>query len=124
MLADLGADVIKVERPGIGDDTRSWGPPWTADSSSYFESANRSKRSIELDLSDPSDQPFARELARRADVLVENFQAGHAGPAGPRATTRSARPTRASSTARSPASAPPAVPTCPATTSWCRPSAG
>lgn len=75
-LADLGADVIKVERPGMGDDTRSWGPPWTADSSSYFESANRSKRSIELDLSDPSDQGFARELARRADVVVENFKAG------------------------------------------------
>ena len=52
-LADLGATVIKVERPGAGDDTRSWGPPWTAGSSSYFECLNRSKRSIALDLNDP-----------------------------------------------------------------------
>ena len=48
MLADLGATVVKVERPGTGDDTRQWGPPWTDSSSSYFESANRSKRSLEL----------------------------------------------------------------------------
>lgn len=75
-LADLGADVIKVERPGMGDDTRSWGPPWTANSSSYFECANRSKRSIELDLGEPADLALARELARRADVVVENFKAG------------------------------------------------
>ena len=51
-LADLGAEVIKVERPRVGDDTRHWGPPWTNTSSSYFECANRSKKSIELDLSD------------------------------------------------------------------------
>jgi len=75
-LADLGATVIKVERPGTGDDTRGWGPPWTANSSSYFECANRSKRSVVLDLGDPADQALARELARRADVLVENFRAG------------------------------------------------
>ena len=51
-LADLGATVIKVERPGVGDETRQWGPPWTDNSSSYFDSANRSKKSVELDLSD------------------------------------------------------------------------
>jgi len=76
MLADLGARVVKVERPGAGDDTRAWGPPWTASSSSYFESANRSKQSVELDLDAPEDLRLARELARRADVLVENFRDG------------------------------------------------
>jgi len=76
MLADLGADVIKVERPGVGDDTRHWGPPWTARTSSYFECANRSKRSITLDLKDPGDHELARELACRADVLVENHRSG------------------------------------------------
>lgn len=75
-LADLGARVIKVERRGVGDDTRRWGPPWTETSSSYFESANRSKQSIELDLADPDDRELAYDLVRRADVLVENFRAG------------------------------------------------
>ncbi|GAA5076091.1 formyl-CoA transferase [Thermocatellispora tengchongensis] len=78
-LADLGATVIKVERPGAGDDTRAWGPPWTAapqGSSTYFESVNRSKHSVALDLDDPGDLALARELARRADVLVENFKPG------------------------------------------------
>ncbi|CAM01221.1 formyl-CoA transferase [Saccharopolyspora erythraea NRRL 2338] len=76
LMADLGATVIKVERPGTGDDTRSWGPPWTEHASSYFESVNRGKRSITLDLADPSDQETARELVRRSDVLVENFRPG------------------------------------------------
>lgn len=76
LLADLGARVIKVERPGLGDDTRHWGPPWTARGSSYFASANRSKESIELDLKDGDDLALARELARRADVLVENHRSG------------------------------------------------
>ncbi|RHW25636.1 CoA transferase [Nocardioides immobilis] len=76
MLADLGARVIKVERPGVGDDTRSWGPPWTEHTSSYFESANRSKESITLDLGDEADLAVARRLAERADVLVENFRDG------------------------------------------------
>ncbi len=76
MLADLGARVIKVERPGAGDDTRTWGPPWTQNSTSYFESANRSKESLTLDLADLADRELARELARRADVLVENFRPG------------------------------------------------
>jgi len=76
MLADLGAIVIKVERPRVGDDTRQWGPPWTGNSSSYFEAANRSKKSVELDLSDPGDLQLARELARRSDVLLENYRNG------------------------------------------------
>jgi len=76
MLADLGARVIKVERPGVGDDTRAWGPPWTHHSSSYFESANRSKESVELDLADSDDQALADRLASRADVLIENFKSG------------------------------------------------
>lgn len=75
-LADLGARVVKVERPGVGDDTRAWGPPWTDNSSSYFESCNRNKESVTLDLTDSGDQELARELARRADVVVENFRSG------------------------------------------------
>jgi crotonobetainyl-CoA:carnitine CoA-transferase CaiB-like acyl-CoA transferase len=75
-LADLGATVIKVERPGVGDDTRHWGPPWTQNSSSYFEGANRGKQSVELDLSDDHDRKLAHELARRADVILENFRHG------------------------------------------------
>lgn len=75
-LADLGATVIKVERPGSGDDTRTWGPPWTPAGSSYFESVNRSKRSVCLDLSDPDDLDAARRLAGRADVLIHNFLPG------------------------------------------------
>ncbi|WP_067182351.1 CaiB/BaiF CoA transferase family protein [Microtetraspora niveoalba] len=75
-LADLGAEVIKVERPGVGDDTRQWGPPWTGSASSYFECANRSKKSVELDLADPGDLELAQELAARCDVLIENFRAG------------------------------------------------
>jgi crotonobetainyl-CoA:carnitine CoA-transferase CaiB-like acyl-CoA transferase len=76
MLADLGARVVKVERPGAGDDTRSWGPPWTENSAAYFHSANRSKESIVLDLRDSGDLELARRLARRSDVLVENFRSG------------------------------------------------
>ena len=75
-LADLGAEVIKVERPGHGDDTRQWGPPWTQESSSYFECVNRSKKSITLDLRSPEDVAVARALAARADVVVENFITG------------------------------------------------
>jgi crotonobetainyl-CoA:carnitine CoA-transferase CaiB-like acyl-CoA transferase len=76
MLADLGATVIKVERPGVGDDTRHWGPPWTATTSAYFDSANRSKESVELDLDDPDDHALAVELMTTADVVVENFRPG------------------------------------------------
>lgn len=75
-LADLGARVIKVERPGHGDDTRSWGPPWTSNSAAYFESANRNKESVTLDFVDAADLALARELAARADVVIENFRTG------------------------------------------------
>lgn len=75
-LADLGATVVKVEQRAVGDDTRNWGPPWTGYASSYFESVNRSKRSIILDLDRAADLAAARELARRADVVVENFRPG------------------------------------------------
>ena len=75
-LADLGARVIKVERPEVGDDTRSWGPPFSATGSTYFESVNRNKESVCLDLTDPHDLDLARELIARADVVVENFKPG------------------------------------------------
>jgi len=75
-LADLGARVIKVERPGSGDDTRSWGPPFSATGSTYFESVNRNKESLCLDLADEADLAVARALAVKADVLVENFKPG------------------------------------------------
>jgi crotonobetainyl-CoA:carnitine CoA-transferase CaiB-like acyl-CoA transferase len=75
MLADLGADVIKVESPG-GDDTRHWMPPVRDGVSTYYLSINRNKRSVALDLRDESDRAAAAELARRADILVENFKPG------------------------------------------------
>ena len=75
MLADLGADVIKVERPGTGDETRSWGPPFDAQGrATYFQSVNRNKHSVVLDLTDEHDLGRARELAGAADVVVENFR--------------------------------------------------
>lgn len=75
-LADLGATVVKVERPGVGDDTRHWGPPWAGTTSAYFDAANRSKESIELDLDDPAGRALAVELMATADVVVENFRPG------------------------------------------------
>src|ERR1043166_2136607 len=82
-FADLGADVIKVERPGKGDDTRGWGPPWLKDQAggdttdaAYFASANRGKRSITLDIAQPAGQAIARELAAVSDVLLENYKVG------------------------------------------------
>jgi len=77
VLGDLGADVIKVERPDGGDDTRGWGPPWAPDgTSTYFQSVNRNKRSIRLELTDPGDLDLARALIARADVMIENFRPG------------------------------------------------
>jgi crotonobetainyl-CoA:carnitine CoA-transferase CaiB-like acyl-CoA transferase len=74
-LADLGAEVTKVERPGAGDETRSWGPPHdAAGEATYFQSVNRNKTSLALDLTDPGDLAEARRLARAADVVVENFR--------------------------------------------------
>jgi crotonobetainyl-CoA:carnitine CoA-transferase CaiB-like acyl-CoA transferase len=78
LLADLGADVIKVERPGEGDETRSWGPPFAGGESAYFLAVNRGKRSVALDLARPEAQEALRRLAGRADVVIENFRAGTA----------------------------------------------
>ncbi len=83
LLADLGAEVIKVERPGKGDDTRAWGPPFLQDSagrdtseSAYYLCANRGKQSITLDIAKPAGQAIARELAQHADILLENYKVG------------------------------------------------
>lgn len=75
LLADLGADVVKVERPGLGDDTRQWGPPfaWPGGPSGYFLSCNRGKRSLALDLARPESRSVLEDLIRQADVLIENF---------------------------------------------------
>jgi crotonobetainyl-CoA:carnitine CoA-transferase CaiB-like acyl-CoA transferase len=79
-LADLGAEVIKVERPGAGDDTRAWGPPFLKDgegrdaTSAYFSCANRNKKSITADISRPEGQSLVRQLAQRSDVLIENYK--------------------------------------------------
>lgn len=77
LLGDLGAEVIKVERPGSGDDTRAWGPPYTdSGMSTYFAGVNRNKRSQAIDLTTASGVASARELMQRCDVLIENFKAG------------------------------------------------
>src|SRR5947208_5301266 len=82
-LADLGAEVIKIERPGSGDDSRAFGPPWVKDKdgrdtrdSAYYTSANRGKKSITIDISRPEGQKLVRELARISDVLIENYKFG------------------------------------------------
>jgi len=83
VLADLGAEVIKVERPGRGDDTRAWGPPFLKDEagndsadSAYYQCANRAKKSVTIDIARPEGQALIREIAAHADVLVENFKVG------------------------------------------------
>src|SRR6201993_3624023 len=80
LLADLGATVVKIERPGGGDDTRAWGPPYLRDAqgrdtseSAYYLACNRGKLSVALDFTRPAGQAIVRELARESDVLVENF---------------------------------------------------
>src|SRR6267143_1232440 len=82
VLGDLGADVIKVERPGAGDETRSWGPPFADDLSAYYLSCNRNKRGITLDLAQPEGMSIFHDLVRRSDVLVENFKAASAEKLG------------------------------------------
>lgn len=83
LLGDLGADVVKVERPGPGDDTRTWGPPWVKDETgadsrqaAYFQCANRNKRSVAIDIATPEGQAQVRALAAQADVVLENFKVG------------------------------------------------
>ncbi|REE07546.1 crotonobetainyl-CoA:carnitine CoA-transferase CaiB-like acyl-CoA transferase [Paraburkholderia sp. BL27I4N3] len=83
LLADLGADVVKVERPRTGDDTRAWGPPWLADGegdatgeSAYYLCANRNKRSVTIDISHPDGQALIKRMAAEADVFIENFKVG------------------------------------------------
>lgn len=77
MLADMGANVIKIERPGVGDDTRSWGPPFNEQGiSTYFAGVNRNKKTVEIDLSSEEGRAHARKIALKADILVENFRPG------------------------------------------------
>lgn len=81
-LADLGADVIKIEQPGQGDDTRQWGPPFQGEEAAYFLAVNRNKRSLAVDLKSPEGLAAVRRLAIKADVLVENFRPGTAARLG------------------------------------------
>jgi len=83
ILADLGADVIKIERPGVGDDTRTWGPPFIkdangndSDQASYFTACNRNKRSVTVDMATPDGQALLKQMAAQADIVVENFKTG------------------------------------------------
>ncbi|HEX5164052.1 MAG TPA: CaiB/BaiF CoA-transferase family protein [Thermomicrobiales bacterium] len=76
ILGDLGADVIKVEQPGKGDDTRAWGPPWAGTESAYYLTVNRNKRGITVDLKSPEGQQIIRDLAAKSDIVVENFKLG------------------------------------------------
>src|SRR5476651_1449568 len=83
ILADLGAEVIKVERPGSGDDTRAWGPPFLKDvegesttEAAYYLSANRNKQSVTIDFTRPEGQKLVRELAAKSDIVIENFKGG------------------------------------------------
>ena len=82
VLADLGADVVKVERPEGGDETRSWGPPFAGGEAAYYLSVNRNKRSCALDLSQHEGRALALELCARADIVVENFKVGGADRLG------------------------------------------
>ena len=82
MLGDLGADVIKVERPGAGDDTRAWGPPFAGPTSAYFLSCNRNKRGITLDIAKPEGIRLFHELVKKSDILLENFKAASADKLG------------------------------------------
>ncbi len=90
ILADLGADVIKVERKGTGDDTRGWGPPFVEATdgghlgAAYFHATNRGKRSIELDFESEDGRRIVKKLAARSDVLIENFKVGGLGQVRPR----------------------------------------
>ena len=75
-LGDLGAEVVKVEQPGVGDDTRGWGPPFAGGESAYFLCTNRNKKSLTVDFKSAEGIALVRKLAERADVLIENFRPG------------------------------------------------
>ncbi len=83
MLGDMGADIIKIERPGEGDDTRKWGPPYMKDAegqdtteSAYYLSCNRNKRSVAIDITKPEGQALIHQLIEQCDILIENFKVG------------------------------------------------
>src|SRR6201986_3916617 len=76
MLGDMGADVIKVEPPGTGDDTRTWGPPFAGGEAAYFLGANRNKRSLTLNMAGPAGQAVLKRMVAEADVLIDNFKLG------------------------------------------------
>ena len=82
LLGDMGARVIKIERPGRGDDTRAWGPPFVNGESTYFLSINRNKESLSLDLKAPAARDIVTTLLAKADILVENFTPGTIDRAG------------------------------------------
>src|SRR5689334_16766380 len=82
LLADLGAEVLKIERPGTGDDTRAWGPPFAAGESAYYLCANRNKKSLTINLKSVAGQEIVRRLACLSDVLVENFKVGELAELG------------------------------------------
>ncbi|MFM7171809.1 MAG: CaiB/BaiF CoA transferase family protein [Caldilinea sp.] len=91
VLADYGADVVKIEEPGSGDSTRGWGPPWVGDQSAYFLTANRNKRSLTVDLKTADGQQIVQQLALCSDVVVENFKVGDAARLGVDYATLAAR---------------------------------
>lgn len=76
LLGDYGADIVKIERPNVGDDTRQWGPPWLDGESAYFLATNRNKRSVSVNIALPAGQAIIRDLAQQADVLLENYKVG------------------------------------------------
>jgi len=76
LLGDLGAEIIKVERPGLGDDTRFWAPPYCGGQSTYFLAINRNKKSIAINIRDPKGAELVRKLATKCDILVENYLPG------------------------------------------------
>src|SRR5262245_59490137 len=82
ILGDLGADVIKLERPGSGDETRGWGPPFAGELRAYYLSCNRNKRAITLDISKPEGQTIFHQLLDKCDVLLENFRSDSAARLG------------------------------------------
>jgi formyl-CoA transferase len=82
LLADYGAEVLKIEQPGLGDGTRQWGPPWVKDQSAYFLSVNRNKKSLTLNLKTAEGQRILKQLAAEADVVIENFKPGTTGRMG------------------------------------------